>query len=622
MCGIAGYFGQGNQETLAKMTKTLSYRGPDDSGIFCDEKIGLGHTRLSIIDLSSSGHQPMSNQAQTIWLVFNGEIYNFKDLQKNLEKKGYKFKSTSDTEVIIHLYEEYGENLFSKLNGMFALAIYDQTKKKIILARDRLGKKPLYWTIQKNTLIFGSELKSLLAHPNFTKDLNLESLNQYLLYEYVPTPNTIFKNTYKLEPGTYLIFDGKTKNLKTFWDITFSDSNLNEKEALSHLDQELNQAVKSRLVSDVPLGIFLSGGIDSSAICYYAQKNSTQKIKTFSIGFSEKSFDESIYARQVAKHLGTEHSEKIFDARECINIIPEVFDKLDEPLADSSILPTFLLSRFTREKVTVALGGDGGDELFMGYDTFLAEQFARYYDLVPGFIKNAITAGANILPTSFSNISLDFKLKKFTAGFENNKNYRHHIWLGSFDKSARAKLFNANVWQSLKTKNEFTTLDNCLEKYKNIDFKKQLILLYLKTYLMDDILVKMDRASMFNSLEVRTPFLDYKLVDFANSLPNKYKIRGTKRKYILNKLMEKKLPPEIIKRKKKGFGMPMAAWLAKDLKPLALDLLNEDSIKSQNLFEPAFITDLLKNHFEKKQDNRKTIWTLLVFQMWYNKWMK
>jgi len=619
MCGITGYFGQGNQDILSSMTDALYHRGPDDKGFYCEGKIGLGHRRLSIIDLSAIGRQPMANEDDSIHLAFNGEIYNYQDLKKQL-KGQHHFKSQTDTEVIIHLYEEIGTEVFSRLGGMFAIALYDSKKNQFILARDRLGKKPLYWGKFGQTFMFASELKSFLKHPDFKKELNLEALDKYLTYEYVPTPHSIFKGVYKLESGTYLVYDGQKVVKEKFWDVSFKSSNLSFTEAKLELDRKLDQATKARLMSDVPLGIFLSGGIDSSTIAYYAQKNSQQKIKTFSIGFKEASFDESSYARQVAKHLGTEHYEQILSAEDSLEFIPKVADLLDEPMADASIIPTYLLSKFTKEKVTVALGGDGGDELFCGYDTFLAEKIGGWYNAWPW--KKPVTKLASILPTSFNNISFDFKIKKFLSGFDYPKNYRHQIWLGSFDNLQKQKLFSQDIRQSLSSANTFEDIDNYLNNFPDNNYYNQLIYLYLKTYLMDDILVKVDRASMFNSLEVRAPFLDWHLVDFVNSLPLDYKLHGAKTKYILKQVMADKLPPEIVNRKKKGFGIPMAEWLTKQVRPLMLELLSKDRIERDNLFDYNYIKDLTNDHLSKKKDNRKLLWTLMVFQMWQNKWLK
>jgi len=628
MCGIAGYFGSGNQEILAKMTNALRHRGPDDEGFYLDGPIGLGHRRLAIIDLSPAGHQPMTNDSQDIWLVFNGEIYNFQELRLELVNQGYKFRGNSDTEVIINLYAAIGVEAFKKLNGMFAIALYDARQDKLILARDRLGKKPLYWGIFGTTLIFGSELKALLQHPDCRREINLESLNKYLLYEYVPTPHSIFKGIYKLEPGHYLSYDGRKVVKTKFWDIIFelriTNYELRIEEVINELDKRLNEAVRTRLVSDVPLGIFLSGGIDSSTIAYYAQQNSVKPIKTFSIGFKEDSFDESKYARLAAKHLGTEHYEKILSAKDSLDLIPRIADLLDEPLGDASILPTYLLSEFTKERVTVALGGDGGDELFCGYDTFPAEKFAAIYEKIPIFIRQKIIEAIALnWPVSFKNISFDFKLKKFIAGDgEKNILRRHASWLGSFSREQRAQLFAPEVWRELQAVNEYEELDAYEANVRQQPDWNKLIYAYLRTYLMDDILVKVDRASMGNALEARAPFLDFQVVDFVNNLPLNLKIRGLTTKFILKKLMQDKLPPQIVRRPKKGFGIPLAQWLTADLRPLLDELLSEGYLRRQGLFNSVFVSKLVKDHIERRADNRKPLWTLLCFQLWQKRWLK
>ena len=628
MCGIAGYFGSGNQEILAKMTNALRHRGPDDEGFYLDGPIGLGHRRLAIIDLSPAGHQPMTNDSQDIWLVFNGEIYNFQELRLELVNQGYKFRGNSDTEVIINLYAAIGVEAFKRLNGMFAIALYDARQDKLILARDRLGKKPLYWGIFGTTLIFGSELKALLQHPDCRREINLESLNKYLLYEYVPTPHSIFKGIYKLEPGHYLSYDGRKVVKTKFWDIIFelriTNYELRIEEVINELDKRLNEAVRTRLVSDVPLGIFLSGGIDSSAIAYYAQQNSVKPIKTFSIGFKEDSFDESKYARLAAKHLGTEHYEKILSAKDSLDLIPRIADLLDEPLGDASILPTYLLSEFTKERVTVALGGDGGDELFCGYDTFPAEKFAAIYEKIPIFIRQKIIEAIALnWPVSFKNISFDFKLKKFIAGGgEKNILRRHASWLGSFSRERRAQLFAPEVWRELQAVNEYEELDAYEANVRQQPDWNKLIYAYLRTYLMDDILVKVDRASMGNALEARAPFLDFQVVDFVNNLPLNLKIRGLTTKFILKKLMQDKLPPQIVRRPKKGFGIPLAQWLTADLRPLLDELLSEGYLRRQGLFNSVFVSKLVKDHIERRADNRKPLWTLLCFQLWQKRWLK
>src|SRR3989344_337726 len=624
MCGITGYFGEGNREILKKMTDSLRHRGPDDEGFYIGERIGLGHRRLSIIDLEG-GHQPMTNEDKTIWVVFNGEIYNFQELKEKLEKQGHQFKTKSDTEAIVHLYEEKEEEFLEELNGMFAIALWDEKKEKLILARDRLGEKPLYYVVFNQNLVFGSELKALLAHPLVKKELDLGSLAKYLIYEYAPAPHSILKDIYKLGPGEYLVYKNNQASVKKYWEISFDKNpeNLTKDEYLGELEKRLEEAVKKRLVADVPLGIFLSGGLDSTSLAYFAQKNSSKRIKTFSIGFVDRSFDESEYARQAARFLKTEHYEKILEPKDCLNLIPQIADFLDEPLADASLVPTYLLSQFTREKVTVALGGDGGDELFMGYPTFQAYRLDRIYQKIPSWLRNYfIQPLIKNLPPSFNNISFDFRLKRFIAGSSFRPEIKNQIWLGSFEPAQLRDLLAPSIYQQIKLNKIFEDIENYLEGVKSKSIENRLIYLYLKNYLQDDILVKTDRASMAVGLEVRAPFLDYTLVDFINSLPTEYKLRGFKTKYLFKELMKNKLPQNIVYRPKKGFGLPIAKWLKNDLKVFVLDSFSESKIKREGIFNFNYIKNLLQEHFSGQKDNRKVLWTLLIFEIWLEKWRK
>lgn len=622
MCGIAGYWGEGDENVLSSMIDAVSYRGPDDKGVFVKDKIGLAHRRLSIIDTTTSGHQPMSNEEGTIFIVFNGEIYNYKTLKSSLTSN-HSFIGNSDTEVILHLYEEKGEEVFSLIQGMFAIALYDSNKNILYLARDRMGKKPLYWSLQDSNLIFGSELKVLMKHPLFKKEIDIESVNKYFAYEYIPTPFSIFKKTFKLEPGTFLAWDGKAITKNVFWEPTFSPKNKSFDDSKLSLENAIKSAVEDRLVSDVPIGVFLSGGLDSSTIAYYASKASRGKIKTFSIGFKESTFDESRYAREVARFLGTEHYEKILSIDESIDLVKKIVGLLDEPMADSSILPTYLLSQFTREHVTVALGGDGGDELFNGYDTFLAHRFSLLYGKIPKIIRTKVIIPiVSILPTSLANMSLDFKLKKFVWGYEGEEKYRNQRWLGAFSDEERKNLFKKDVYENIKNKNVYEDIDRYISKTDSKDFFDELTLLHERMYMMDEVLVKVDRASMMNSLEVRAPFLDTRVVDLANHLPTNYKIRGLERKYILKKIMDGKLPKHIIYRKKKGFGVPVAKWLKSELKPVVDDYLSSESLMKIGFLNPQYIRNILDEHSKGLKDNRKKIWSLLVFAMWWRKWVE
>ena len=525
MCGLAGYVGQGNEDILKKMTRSLKYRGPNDEGFFIQEGIGLGHQRLSIIDLSEQGRQPMSNEDKTIQIVFNGEIYNFNELRKDLINRGHKFKSQTDSEVIIHQYEENGVDCFKKFNGMFALAIWDNQRKKLILARDRYGQKPFYWTLVNNTLIFGSELKAVLSHPLVKKELNLESVYQYFSFDYVPQPQTIFKNIHKLANGSVLIFKNNQVELGNYYQISVDQKEISFLSAKEKMEELLSDSVEKRLVADVPVGIFLSGGIDSSVIAYFA-KNKKHDIKTFSIGFNESSFDESSYAQQVANFLKTEHYHQKFSSKDLLNVIPEIINKLDEPFGDPSILPTYLLSKFTSEKVRVALGGDGGDELLMGYSNHRVQKIISLLGLTNLKSKiNFVEGLEKLIPVSDKNLTFSYKMKRYAQSISFPALYRDFLNIGSYFNKIE-KLFNFNIEQG----NLFNFAEIFLKNYQNKNYLEKINLLFLKYYLEDDILFKVDRASMYNSLEVRAPFLDYRLADFVNSLPLEYKLHGFKTK--------------------------------------------------------------------------------------------
>jgi asparagine synthase (glutamine-hydrolysing) len=627
MCGIAGFVGEGNRENLEKMISEIKHRGPDSRGVEARDNVGFAHTRLAILDLTPLGHQPMwSNDPKDngVCVVFNGEIYNFQELKKDLEEKGRVFRGTSDTEVILALYEEEGERVFEKLEGMFAIGLYDFKRKKLLLARDRMGKKPLYWCFVNGTLLFASELKALAAHPLFKKEIDIASLNKYFFYDYIPTPHTIFKNVFKLEPATFLVFENGKITQKKFWQMnTVPQNSISFHAALSLLDEKMNHAVATRLVADVPVGIFLSGGLDSSTVAYYAQKNSQRKVKTFSIGFLDESFDESEYAEDVARFLGTEHLNFPVKAEDLLDIIPRVVEMTDEPMADASIIPTFILSRHTREHVTVALGGDGGDELFAGYPTFQAEIFASSFRKFPLLAKEAFRKFARARTASPKNFSLEFIMKKFLDGADElDIAHRHQKWLGTFGHDDRAALFTEDVWGTIGKNNVFEDTDRYMKEWEDVETKNALLMLYQRTYMMDEVLVKVDRASMANGLEVRAPFLDAGVVELANSLPYSSKHRGLTGKYILKKLMNGKLPPHIVHRQKKGFGVPIGRWFRDELKDFCNTTLSEDSVKRTGLLNAAHVESLKSEHFSGAKDHRKKLWSLVIFMMWHEKYMK
>jgi asparagine synthase (glutamine-hydrolysing) len=615
-------------EVLRGMRDTLTHRGPDDSGEFIRPLndggpfVFFGHRRLSIIDLTG-GHQPLSNENGKIWVTFNGEIYNFRELKKRLEGLGHQFQTNSDTEVIANAYEEYGENCLRHFNGMFAIGIWDESRKRLFLARDRLGKKPLYYSLVNDTFLFASELKAFLAYPCFSRKVDPLSFMKYLFFEYVPSPHTIFSDAKKLPPASYLTWQERGVEIKEYWspfDSENKEKNLSEPEVESRMIELLKQSVKRRLISDVPLGVFLSGGIDSSAITAFAQEEAQRKIKTFSIGFEDPSFDESKYARLASKYLETDHHEQTMTPTDLLNLVPNLPDILDEPMADASILPTYLLSKFTRRYVTVALGGDGGDELFAGYPTYLAHKIARPYERFLGNLNPIVSLLGNLLPVSDDNISFDFKVKKFLSGIGYPDGIRNSVWLGSFSFPELKKVLSPDMntqFNQARLAEEITSYE------RGFPLKDKTTLLQyldLKLYLQDDILVKVDRASMACSLEVRAPFLDHELVEFVMNLPSSLKLRPFTTKYMLKKATKKFLPKEIIQRGKKGFGVPIAKWVKGPLRELFGDLLAHNRIKKEGFFNPDYVTALFQDHLSNKRDNRKQLWTLLVWELWMNRY--
>lgn len=624
MCGIAGFVGSGDEQYLKNMIQAIQYRGPDHQGLFVKENVGLGHARLSIIDLNARGNQPMLGADKSTAIVFNGEIYNYRELRTDLNKRNrYRFTSESDTEVVLHLYEEYGESCFEYLSGMFAIGIYDFHKRKLILARDRMGKKPLYWGRFGDDVVFASELGALMRHPSVKREIALGALNAYLQHEHVPTPMSMLKGIHKLEPATCAVFEKGEVRKKKYWTLSGEDRNLDKQEAISQLDNLLNNATKARLVSDVPLGVFLSGGIDSSTVAYYAQKNVQEKLKTFSVGFDEVSFDESSQARLVAKHLGTEHHELVLKSSDALELVPRALSEISEPLADASYIPTLLLSEYTRRYVTVALGGDGADELFAGYPTFQADRLAQVYRFIPETIRERLIEKLiNSMPVGHDYMSLDFKLKQFVQGMDVDPVHMHGKWLGSYNKSERAKLIVPEIWNTLRDQNVFEVSDQYMRECASADACNKLLYMYLRTYLMDGVMVKVDRASMRYSLEARSPFLDHALVEFVFSLPYSLKLRGMKTKYLLKELMKDKLPREIVARKKKGFGIPIGNWLRGELKEYCEDILSESRMQKIGLFQASYVNRIKQEHFEGRRDHRKKLWTLIAFSVWHARYIE
>jgi asparagine synthase (glutamine-hydrolysing) len=585
--------------------------------------VALGMRRLAIIDLVT-GEQPTRNEDRSVSVVLNGEIYNYRELRQLLEKRGHSFTSQSDTEVLPHLYEEFGEGMVDHLNGMFAFALWDSKRRKLLLARDRFGEKPLYWGVFDNTLLFASEPKVLLAHPNVTSALNLQALRQYLSFDYVPAPLSIYEGIHKLPAAHMLRLEDGKIDVRSYWRLSYKtmEPPPSEADAAARLLELMAESVRMRLVSDVPLGILLSGGVDSSTVAALAVRASSEPVKTFSISFAESSFDESSYARAVAKYLGTDHHEERLSANLAANLVGEIGAWMDEPFSDPSLVPTYLLSRFTRRHVTVALGGDGGDELFAGYPMYVGHRLAEIYARTPKFLRSALIEPlVRLLPVKTKNLSFDYKAKRFITGADHDPVTRHHIWFGSFTPDEQKQLLTPEVLQATDDdvyRDARQLWDECdssdlIERMQSID---------TQLYLAEDILTKVDRASMAVSLEVRAPFLDPRVAEFAASLPSSYKLRGRTSKYILKRAIQDSLPSFVTRRGKKGFGVPVAEWLKNNLKPLARDLLSPERVRRAGVFNADYVTRLQDEHERGIANHRKLLWTLLMFELWHESFIE
>jgi len=635
MCGICGIVCLDGEETvserlLREMTAAQRHRGPDDEGYLSEPGVGLGFCRLAILDLTPAGHQPMTNEDGTVWLIFNGEIYNFQELLPALEQAGHHFRSRSDSEVIIHAYEEWGVECIRRFNGMFAFALWDRRKRRVLIARDRLGVKPCYYWSDGTYFAFSSELKALLAFPKVPRALNLAALQTYLTYEYIPAPESIFQGVQKLLPGHFLDIrlDGSTQGRKTadwhpqqYWDVSFSRTGdiECEEDYVQELGVLLKQAVARRLVSDVPLGVFLSGGTDSSSVVAMMAETSPTRLKTFSIGFEEKTFNELGYARIVARHFDTEHHEELL--RPDIHaLLQHVADALDEPFADASALPTYLVSQTARKHVTVALAGDGGDELLAGYEWYRAQKFAAAtFDRLPSGTRRQLSElAARIPPTAKKKGALNMA-RRFLDVASLPAEMQHTRWQTFWREAELADLL------SILPQERIPALDRrTLELFRASGSQHPLDQQQyadIKRYLPDDILFKVDRMSMANSLEARGPFLDYTLVEFAARLPPHLRLHKLTNKYLLRQMIASKLPYETLHRPKLGFNIPYKLWLRKELRGLLLDALSPTRLSQQGLFQPAYVQKLVSEHLEGIRDHAHKLWQLLMFQLWAERYL-
>jgi asparagine synthase (glutamine-hydrolysing) len=637
MCGITGAVWTDasaalSSEVLARMTAVLAHRGPDDAGSYTSglkthsahgqmPGVALGHRRLSIIDVAG-GHQPLSNEDGSIWIVFNGEIYNHRELRKRLEGSGHQFRTSSDTEAIVHLYEDEGLDFVQHLNGMFALAIWDARRRRLVLARDRLGKKPLYYRAEAERLLFASELKGLLEVPGIERRIDPRALDEYLTLQYVPHPRTIFQGFAKLPPGHYGVWADGHFTTHRYWNPDF---NREVERPLADYAEELRElltsAVRMRLESDVPLGAFLSGGVDSSLIVGLMQRLSSERVKTFSIGFPVAAYDESAYARQVAERLGTQHHEFRVEPH-AVEVLEKLVWHYDEPFADSSAIPTYYVSKLTREHVTVALTGDGGDELFAGYDRYRAVQWARRLDHLPRWTKAALESQlVQGLGRNRPQRSLLRRLARFGEALRFSPQRRYLEWVSMFNETRRAELYSDAFLAQLPNHDPFEFLAEAFAQVRTRDEVTAASLVDLVTYLPCDLMTKVDIASMANSLECRAPLLDYRVVELAAGMPLRYKLHGGRGKRILREAFPELLPREITHRPKMGFGVPLAQWFRGELREYAHGVLLDGGAASRDYFRPGAIAQLLAEHDSGDFDHGYRLWGLLVFELWHRTWL-
>ncbi len=638
MCGIAGIVSSSvSDEAFLKALSFISYRGPDDTGFFVkldretQKKVLLGINRLSIIDIQG-GRQPMSSEDGNVVVVFNGEIYNFLEIRKRLESK-HALRTNSDTEIIPHMWEEYRENMLDYFDGMFAIALYDSKKNILFLARDPFGEKPLYYSLSQSQFIFASEPKVIISLADFSTEPDFYAITKYLFYGFIPSPHSPFYKIKKIPAGYYLIFDLKNWDIKIREYFQVKKIKARDYYGIQDINQKIKEnlrvSVKRRLIADVPLGIFLSGGIDSSSVVAIASK--FIKPKTFSISFYESSYDESSFAREISSFFGTDHTEYRMSEDDMLEVVPEIFSKLDEPFADSSIIPTYLLSKLTRQKVKVALSGDGGDELFGGYPTYISHVLAELLKRVLKWrrMKDFIVNLVESLPSSFDYFSLDFKLKRFFSGFDFNLPQRHCFWMRYFSPSEIPNILNLDGGQDFVFEDTLRYYKEAMEK--DIDFFSLPMYLDLKLYLQDDILFKTDRASSFCSLEVRTPFLTKEIANLCFSLRFKDKIKPLiytpdGLKFILRDIMKNDLPKRILKRGKQGFAVPISFWIKKKEKLFLEKVFElEKYIRRFGVVSPSFFDFVSKefsDHINSRKNNSRKIFALFSLSYWFERWVK
>lgn len=624
MCGICGVHGCNlpGDSVLSEMTETLRHRGPNSNGFYSDSSVELGMRRLSIIDLEG-GDQPINNEDESVWTVFNGEIYNYQSLRETLEAQGHRFYTDSDTEVIVHLYEEHGPSFVEQLNGMFAFAVWDTDRSRLVLARDRMGIKPLYYASLENKLVFGSEISCLLAEGTLTPTVDQTSLHQYLGYEYVPTPRTILEDVRKLPPAHVLVRDTDSTTISQYWDFSFNSGTTG---GLDHYIDDvlsaLDQAVERRMISDVPLGSFLSGGVDSSLLVALMDRHTDDPVSTFSIGFDDESYNELSFARTVADRFGTDHHEKVLTDADVIELIRGGFvEYLDDPIADTSVFPTYLVSQMAANDVTVALSGDGGDELFAGYERYRASRVADYYERIPRPIRRPFEAGGLSFSPREQKRGLINMGQRFIEGTQMPQEGHHMRWQYFVPPAERDRLYGSEL-REYADDEPLTLVDDCYRDAGGGDRLSNEQYVDCRMYLPDDILVKVDRMSMANSLEARVPFLDHEFVETAAQVPSSCRLNGMTTKHVLKKAAERLLPDQIVHRQKQGFSVPLKQWLRDELETFMRDTLASNRLRRHGYFNPDRVTEMMDAHVAGRANYQHQLWAMMVFQLWHQRYLE
>jgi asparagine synthase (glutamine-hydrolysing) len=625
MCGITGFVRNDgkpvDEALLARMNEAIRHRGPDEDGFYVNGSVGMAMRRLAIIDLKS-GQQPIHNQDRTAWIVFNGEIYNYLELRQKLEKLGHTFYTNSDTEAIVHAYDQYGTDCPKHLRGMFALAIWNERAQELFLTRDRVGKKPLLYALVNGQLIFGSEFSALLQHPDVSREIEPEALDYYLSYMCIPAPLTAYRAIRKLEPGHWLRWRKGEIQIERYWQPDFTKKlDIDEEEAGERTVEILRDAVRVRLMSEVPLGAFLSGGIDSSAVVALMSQESSERVKTFSIGFDEQDFSELHHARRIAEHVGADHHEFIVRP-DAVEVLPTLVEHYGEPYADSSAVPTYYVAKETRKHVTVALNGDGGDESFAGYERYIAMGITEKYRRVPSFLRESlIKETVNLIPTSPTKRSRVSSAKRMLDAVSQPRVNRYARWVSVFNDETKKPLYSANFREQTSAADPTGLLETWFKRANGIGILDAMLLTDQMTYLPNDLLVKVDIATMAVSLEARSPFLDHHVIEFAASLPQHLKARRLTTKYLLKKVLRKLLPSENLNRRKMGFGVPIGHWFRGKMQPFLREVVLSDKAMRRGLFNPEAVRQLVELHARGERDYSHQLWTLLMLELWFNRFI-